>query len=350
MSTTRPDRDKPRSKSLHSGARLLVVDDEEAMRRSLADILRLEGYDVETAEDGDSAIAMLKLDQNLENDNKHPFDLILLDLKMPGTDGLDVLRFVTESGREHNDSSTSHPYVGRRPIVILLTAHGSLESAIEALRYGAQDYLLKPSSPEQILKSVAKGLETHADRLQKQELIEQLETSLFKLKNLETPPTGTGPGYPTGAAATAAGSLTPIRETSPWEREKKVVRQTILLDNGWMVDLARREIYLERGATGNATDSRLSLEPITIKLTPTEGKLIKIFLENQKRVFTHRELVSLVHGYVARDWEAAEVLRPLISRLRRKLGQIPPRGKYPGGNFWIISVRGTGYVFDMSET
>jgi two-component system KDP operon response regulator KdpE len=77
-----------------------------------------------------------------------------------------------------------------------------------------------------------------------------------------------------------------------------------------------------------------------ITLTPTEGKLLKVLLENRKRVFTHRELVALVQGYETSDWEAPEVLRPLISRLRRKLAV------FPEGNKWITNVRGTGYVFE----
>ena len=67
---------------------------------------------------------------------------------------------------------------------------------------------------------------------------------------------------------------------------------------------------------------------------------MKVLLENRGRVLTHRELVLLVQGYETTDWEAPEVLRPLISRLRRKLSA------FPGGEKWIANVRGTGYVFD----
>jgi DNA-binding response OmpR family regulator len=95
------------------------------------------------------------------------------------------------------------------------------------------------------------------------------------------------------------------------------------------IDLARREIC--HGST-------------LVRLTPTEGRLMKVFLENPQRVFLHRELVWLAQGYETRDWEAPEVLRPLVSRLRRKLALLP------GGEGWIISVRGTGYVFDTSTT
>ena len=276
---------------------LLVVDDEETTRRSLADILGLEGYQVRSARNGDEAITLI---------NENIFDLILLDLKMPGTDGLDVLKFVT--GDEYYaqqvhriSSSPIYKSLGTReiirPTVILLTAHGSLESAIEALHYGAQDYLLKPSSPVQILNSVTRGLEARAELLQKQSLLEQLESSIQKLTRVEK------------------------------EQADKLRSQIVVLDNGITFDLIRREIRFKE---------------LLVKLTPTEGKLLSVFLKNSNRVFTHRELVLLVQGYEIKDWGAAEILRPLVSRLRKKLILFPH-----GGN-WIVSIRGTGYLFDPS--
>ncbi|MFN2150077.1 MAG: winged helix-turn-helix domain-containing protein, partial [Anaerolineales bacterium] len=81
-----------------------------------------------------------------------------------------------------------------------------------------------------------------------------------------------------------------------------------------------------------------------VTLTPTEGKLLKVLLENKGRVMSHRDLVFLVQGYEITDWEAPEVLRPLVSRLRRKLSA------FPDGENWIVNVRGTGYVFDLGES
>ncbi len=132
-----------------SPARLLVVDDEDVTRRSLAEILRLEGYKVEAAEGGRAAIALL---------SKQAFDLVLLDLKMPDVDGLQVMRYI------RRDSETSEG-VNNAAAIIMLTAHGSLESAIEALRQGASDYLLKPISPEALLHSVAEGLRKRKERM-----------------------------------------------------------------------------------------------------------------------------------------------------------------------------------------
>ncbi len=257
-------------------AKIMLVDDEEAIRHSLGEILRLEGYNVEAVGSGEAAIEALQ---------REKFDLILLDLKMPGMDGMEALGLITKAAPETK--------------VILLTAHGSLESAIEALRQGAHDYILKPASSRAILNSVARGLARRAEQQQKRLLLEQLEASVQRLKDvegIESPPT--------------------------------FDQQTISLNEGVMLDLPRREIWWNNQK---------------ISLTPTEAKLMKVLLENRGRVLTHRELVFLVQGYETTDWEAPEVLRPLVSRLRRKLSA------FPGGERWIVNVRGTGYVFEWGE-
>ena len=288
-----------------SPARLLVVDDEDVTRRSLAEILRLEGYKVEMAEGGRAAIALL---------SKQAFDLVLLDLKMPDVDGLQVMRYIRRDSATRagvNNAGATHAGAYHAPLrgrevgegeevdsgkawggeeeegrvgveIIMLTAHGSLESAIEALRQGASDYLLKPISPEALLYSVAEGLRKRKERRQ---------------------------------AQTRAGVL-----IEPGNR--------VQLPGGITIDLAKREMY----ALGQS-----------IQLTPTEGKLLGVLLADPGRVFGHRELVRLVQGYDTKDWEAPEVLRPLVSRLRRKLG------KLPGGIDWIRSVRGTGYVLEIER-
>jgi DNA-binding response OmpR family regulator len=258
-------------------AKILVVDDEKVARVSLADILRLEGYKVSTAASGAEALKEL---------GDSSFDLMLLDIKMPGMDGLEVMQEAVK--------------IAPDTFIILLTAHGSMESAIEALRQGAHDYLIKPSSPQEILSSVASGLTRRTELQHKRLLLDQLDTSLQQLRDVE--------GIVQSQAASG--------------------RRVVNFPDGVMIDLARREIW-----RGNEKAS----------LTPTEGKLLKVLMENQGRVMTHKELVFLVQGYEVTDWEAPEVLRPLVSRLRRKLT------KFPGGTDWIANVRGTGYVFELPQ-
>jgi DNA-binding response OmpR family regulator len=258
-----------------SVGKILVVDDEETMRRSLADILRLEGFQVQVAPSGAVAVDVLRHQQ---------IDLMLLDLKMPGMDGLDVLREAA--------------VIAPDTMVILLTAHGSLESAMEALRQQAFDYLLKPSTPAKIISAVQKAMLRRNEALSKRMLIEQLDTSLQKLKGVER-----------------------------GEYSSPAPNTVVSLGAGLYVDFSRRLLWLD-GENQKAN------------LTPTEGKLLNVLVEHAGKVLEHKELVRLVQGYDVNEWEAPEVLRPLVSRLRQKLA------RFPGGDGLIVNVRGTGYLFE----
>ncbi|MBS1250087.1 MAG: Response regulator MprA [Chloroflexi bacterium] len=252
---------------------ILIVDDEKAVRESLQDILELEGYAVEAVSNGEDALEKL---------NEKEYVLVILDLKLPGIDGVEVML------------QTHLLYPETK--IIILTAHGSLESAIKAIRVGVYDYLLKPFETEEILASVEACFAVKTENQRKEKLIEKLESSLEQFKDIE-------------------GITTPEVPS----------RRIISLPQGVMVDLERREI--KRGST-------------TAHLTPTEGTLLGIFLENQGRVMTHAEIVFLVQGAEADEWEAPEILRPMVSRLRKKLAV------FPGVEEWVQNVRGTGYMFE----
>jgi DNA-binding NtrC family response regulator len=114
---------------------ILVVDDEKNQREILETILSSEGYDVTTASSGEAAMKFVEARR---------FDLVLTDLKMTGMSGLDLLRELT-----NYDKSI---------IVLLLTAHGSVDSAVDALRLGAFDYLQKPYDREKLLDTISRAL------------------------------------------------------------------------------------------------------------------------------------------------------------------------------------------------
>jgi DNA-binding NtrC family response regulator len=114
---------------------ILAVDDEKNQREILETILSGEGYDVTTASSGEAAMKFVEARR---------FDLVLTDLKMTGMSGLDLLKELT-----NYDKSI---------IVILLTAHGSVDSAVDALRLGAFDYLQKPYDSEKLLETVSRAL------------------------------------------------------------------------------------------------------------------------------------------------------------------------------------------------
>ena len=110
-----------------SNAKILIVDDELILRESLAAWLERDGHDIETAASGEQA---------LEKTKHTRFDILLVDIKMGGMSGLDVLRHMRET-----DPDTA---------IVMITAYGSISTAIEAMKNGAQDYLLKPFDPEEL--------------------------------------------------------------------------------------------------------------------------------------------------------------------------------------------------------
>ena len=113
-----------------------MVDDEENMVHFLTKLLRAEGFEVEGVRTGEAALDRLRAG---------PFELVLTDLKLPDTDGIEILKAAREL----------HP----ETVVILITAYGTIESAIEAMRAGAYDYVTKPFRASEILQVVEKALE-----------------------------------------------------------------------------------------------------------------------------------------------------------------------------------------------
>jgi DNA-binding NtrC family response regulator len=122
-----------------SSTKIFIVDDELVMRKSLSGWLERDGYEVDTAESGEEAIEKLK---------KTRFDLLLVDIKMEGISGLDVLKHVRE-----NDPDVA---------VVMITAYGSIPTAIEAMKNGAHDYLLKPFDPDKLGVLIEKIVEQQA--------------------------------------------------------------------------------------------------------------------------------------------------------------------------------------------
>jgi two-component system nitrogen regulation response regulator GlnG len=118
-----------------AAARVLIADDEESLRWVLEKGLRQAGYDVTAVPDGDSALRAFA---------EAPFDLVFLDIRMPGTDGLTVLAKLRElAGDAH---------------VVVMTAHGTMETAIQAMQRGAYDYLAKPFDLDEVLLVAERAL------------------------------------------------------------------------------------------------------------------------------------------------------------------------------------------------
>jgi DNA-binding NtrC family response regulator len=116
---------------------ILIVDDEPNLRKILSAQLTRDGYDVLTAEDGEQGLQALR---------EHHIDLVITDLRMPKVDGMTLLREALREDRELP--------------VVMITAHGTVDTAVEALKLGAFDYLTKPFDKENVRQTVAKALKT----------------------------------------------------------------------------------------------------------------------------------------------------------------------------------------------
>ena len=256
----------------HSGpiAHILVVDDELAMRESLREILELEGFQVSQADSGEAALQIL---------SQAAIDLMLLDLKMKGMDGLET----TEAAKRLSPET----------IIIMLTAHGTLESAIGAMRYGAFDYLLKPASVGDIIASVQRGLAHRAQMMRQRDLVGLMQRAITELQPAPAAP-------PTKSA------------------ERHLRLREIDLD-------LQRHLATVRGRM--------------LDLTLTEFRMLTYLMGRPDQVIAPRELVSAVQGYQADDHEARAIVRVHIRRLRQKIEPDPDQPEY------VLNVRGVGYVF-----
>ena len=130
--------------------RVLLVDDEKDFVETLAQRLEVRGFDVKTCFSGDEALNLVQ---------EHEFDVIVLDVLMPGKDGIETLMEIK------NIKPLTH--------VIMLTGNATVETAIEGMKLGAYDYLMKPTETEDLVKKISKAhaLKTeHEERIRKAEI------------------------------------------------------------------------------------------------------------------------------------------------------------------------------------
>jgi response regulator RpfG family c-di-GMP phosphodiesterase len=145
------------SPQLHEDTpRILVVDDEKVIREILADFLSMEGFWVRTAEDGSAALVEL---------SRTHYDLVLSDLKMPNMGGLELLEAI----------SKHTPNI----VTVIMTGFGTVETAIDAMKRGAYDYILKPFKVEEVVHTIRRGLEKQ--KLQAENLRLKEALSLYKV-------------------------------------------------------------------------------------------------------------------------------------------------------------------------
>ncbi|MEM6528548.1 MAG: response regulator transcription factor, partial [Chloroflexota bacterium] len=254
-------------------AHVLVVDDEGAIRYSVSKTLQRVGYRVSEAASGEEA---------LEQIAEQEFDVILTDIRMPGIDGVELLRRIKDLVPDAS--------------VILMTGYASLGTAIEALRLGAHDYLIKPSSSQDIKHSVSEGIKRSRNLSRRRDLLKVIQKNLSELQTNQIK----------------------SEQTIAYDNYPDVRPQMDAL----MEDASRAEqsSSMQLGSlTVFPGRYQIAVDEKPIDLTPTEFDLLLYLAAHQGRVVSCHELVREVRGYTVGEAEAREVIRPHVSNLRRKL-------------------------------
>lgn len=229
---------------MDSTAKIFILDDEVAVLRFFERILRRDGYQVVTADSGEAALRVLASEE---------FDLALLDLKLKDMSGLDVLNYL----RRHWPATS----------VIIVTAHGSLESSIAALRQGVHDYLLKPCGAEELRHSVQTGL------------LRRWQPASIRQTMAELPARDSG--------------------HAPADHSR-----------GLIVDTVRRII---------------TLNDVVLDLSPVEFQMLSYLIDESPRVVSADEIAREVQGYREVPLEARDTIRSHVYHIRLKLKAVTNR-------------------------
>jgi DNA-binding response OmpR family regulator len=240
-------------------AHILVVDDEENLRRTVARVLQRAGFEVTTAGSGKEGLELL---------SGHSFDLVYMDIRMPDMNGLDALKSI-------------HATYPQLP-VILFTGQPDLNSAVSALRHGALDYLQKPLKPEMIIERAKTALENLERERRRKELQSQIESLQEELRNLESGD------------------------------------KTELNSSGKAIDTDER--YLQRGKlTFDLHTRRVTIGSRIINLPPTALNYLLVLARHSPNVVDYQTLVTEAQGYQADIKEAQELTKWHIHQIREAI-------------------------------
>ena len=133
------------------GSKILLVDDEVVFTENMSKLLKSRGYMVKTVNEGNSAVEVLEIDN---------FDVVVLDLKMPGMDGIQTLKEINR--------------LGIFTEVLILTGHGSIDTAMEAIKLGAYDYLVKPCEIDELIEKI-EGAWEKKDSIERKDMDEKIK-------------------------------------------------------------------------------------------------------------------------------------------------------------------------------
>jgi len=263
---------------MNSGGHILIIDDEAGLRQTMARILQRAGYEVTTAANGNEGLALV---------SEHSFDLLYLDIRMPDISGLELLK-------------TIHTKLPDLPI-ILFTAQPDVNSAVEALRRGATDYLLKPLNPQTVIDRTQTILEYQSNERRKRELQRQIDKLQAELNSLES------------------------------REEDKAVSSLQQLP-------ASNDRFLQRGhLTLDLHIRHVMMDDRVVNLPPTSFDYLLVLARHTPNIVDYQTLVSEAQGYETNLREAQELTKWHIHHIRQA---IEPDSRNP---IHVINVRGTGY-------
>jgi DNA-binding response OmpR family regulator len=256
--------------------KILIIDDEIVLRQTLARVLQQAGFEATSAENAEQAFAFLK---------STAFDLVYMDLRMPGLHGLEALKFIHEQ----------YPSMP----VVLFTAQPDINSAVEALRNGATDYLLKPLKPQVIIERTKTILAAQKKEKRKREITEQIEALQSELRSLER-------------------GIQVIPDTQPLSP----VKDRFIKRGPLVLDLHAR---------------RLTIDEQVINLPPTSFDYLLVLARHAPEVVDYQTLVAEAQGYQAEARDAQELTKWHIHQLRQAFDKDTQNPSY------LINVRGKGY-------
>lgn len=262
----------------NTGGKILIIDDDASVRQTLARILLRAGFEVSTAENGKEGLALA---------NENIFDLIYLDIRMPDLGGLDVLKIIHD---QHPDTP-----------VVLFTAQPDLHSAVEALRRGATDYLLKPLRPQTVIDRTNSILSDHQKKSRKRELLRQMDALQAEIYSLDK-----------DRKAVAGSESMPVQGSDDRFLHRGVLE----------MDLLTR---------------RVTVNNRTIDLPPTSFDYLLVLARHSPNVVDYRTLVAEAQGYESNVREAQELTKWHIHHIRQAFEVNPKKPSH------LINVRGKGY-------
>jgi DNA-binding response OmpR family regulator len=268
-----------------TAARVLVVDDEAPIRLAAVRALTMNHYSADEAGSGAEALHCL---------SQAPYDVMLLDMRMPGLNGIEVMQ----------RARAIQPEL----LIIVLTGHATLESAIAAVKSGAVDYLLKPTSLHDIAAAVANVLHAAQHQVQRRQLMDIVSAAIDALRQTSPP---------------AAPRPLPLGE--PWP--DRFLRVGPLL-----LDRRKRLVIIDQALPG------------MIELTEGEALILAGLMTQPNEVLTCRQLARAAWDYDLIESDAQSVVRPYIFRLRQKFEATPITADL------IHTLRGQGYLLATPPT